>query len=207
MPEGSAGESVTFGFEPAQPGHVLENLARSIGPIPRVLLPETGADDTALSVAEPSTDEMPAPAERGDRYQLSGEIARGGMGAVLRGRDRDLGRDLAVKVLLESHEDKPELITLARDCLAVEPEDRPECEDVKRYRPCCGVVRADRASTLGGSHSERVRRSSRCQSYVDERARDPLGECFAILGIDEFAQAALVGDLQPGDRPPGEDPV
>ncbi len=42
MPEGSAGENVTFSFEPAQPGHVLENLARSIGPIPRVLLPETG---------------------------------------------------------------------------------------------------------------------------------------------------------------------
>ncbi len=32
------------------------------------------------------------------------------MGAVLKGRDNDLGRDLAVKVLLESHRDKPELI-------------------------------------------------------------------------------------------------
>ena len=32
------------------------------------------------------------------------------MGAVLKGRDPDLGRDLAVKVLLESHEDKPELM-------------------------------------------------------------------------------------------------
>jgi serine/threonine protein kinase len=32
------------------------------------------------------------------------------MGAVLKGRDPDLGRDLAVKVLLESHRDKPDLI-------------------------------------------------------------------------------------------------
>ena len=32
------------------------------------------------------------------------------MGAVLRGRDIDLGRDLAVKVLLDSHKDKPELV-------------------------------------------------------------------------------------------------
>ena len=32
------------------------------------------------------------------------------MGAVLKGRDPDLGRDLAVKVLLESHQDKPELV-------------------------------------------------------------------------------------------------
>jgi serine/threonine protein kinase/WD40 repeat protein len=45
-----------------------------------------------------------------ERYQLQGEIARGGMGAILKGRDKDLGRDLAVKVLLESHRDKPEVI-------------------------------------------------------------------------------------------------
>jgi eukaryotic-like serine/threonine-protein kinase len=44
------------------------------------------------------------------RYQIFGEIARGGMGAILRGRDRDLGRDLAVKVLLEDHRDRPELV-------------------------------------------------------------------------------------------------
>src|SRR5262249_25560388 len=48
------------------------------------------------------------PEETGTRYQLQGEIARGGMGAVLRGRDVDLGRDLAVKVLLEKHAERPE---------------------------------------------------------------------------------------------------
>ena len=109
-PGGSAGEDVTFGFEPSQPGHVLESLARSIGSIPRVLLPDTATDDAGVAVIKPSSDEMPAPAERGDRYQLFGEIARGGMGAVLKGRDPDLGRDLAVKVLLESHQEKPELV-------------------------------------------------------------------------------------------------
>ncbi len=109
-PDGSTGEDVTFGFEPVQPGHVLEGLARSIGPMPRVLLRDTGPDETGLAITKPSSDEMPAPAERGDRYQLFGEIARGGMGAVLKGRDPDLGRDLAVKVLLESHENKPELV-------------------------------------------------------------------------------------------------
>ena len=37
------------------------------------------------------------------RFEIYGEIGRGGMGAVLRGRDPVLGRDLALKVLLHNH--------------------------------------------------------------------------------------------------------
>jgi serine/threonine-protein kinase len=90
-------------------GPALQTLAPSIGPIPRVLLPDTDLDDHSAALIEPASGEMPSPAERGERYQLFGEIARGGMGAVLKGRDTDLGRDLAVKVLLEEHQGKPEL--------------------------------------------------------------------------------------------------
>jgi serine/threonine-protein kinase len=43
------------------------------------------------------------------RCAILGEIARGGMGAVLKGHDPELGRDLAVKILLDKYDDQPEL--------------------------------------------------------------------------------------------------
>src|SRR5262249_25096872 len=47
--------------------------------------------------------------DRAGRCAILGEIARGGMGAVLKGHDPDLGRDLAVKILLDKYDDQPEL--------------------------------------------------------------------------------------------------
>ena len=80
-------------------------------PSPRVkltvLLKE--AEGESSHAVKPQSDAMPTREEAGDRYHLSGEIARGGMGAVLRGRDVDLGRDLAVKVLLEKYANRPDV--------------------------------------------------------------------------------------------------
>jgi serine/threonine-protein kinase len=59
---------------------------------------------------QPHDPDHPASNETGARYQLFSEIARGGMGTVLRGRDVDLGRDLAVKVLLQKHVHRPEVV-------------------------------------------------------------------------------------------------
>ncbi len=50
------------------------------------------------------------PRVRVDRYALSGEIARGGMGAIIKAHDKEIGRDLAIKVLLETHKDSSEVI-------------------------------------------------------------------------------------------------
>jgi tetratricopeptide (TPR) repeat protein len=100
---------LSISFEPAS-SSVLARIAESIGHVPHVLLRDTDVQTGPDPIVKPSSSEMPGPRDRPDRYQLFGEIARGGMGAVLRGRDVDLGRDLAVKVLLESHRDKPELM-------------------------------------------------------------------------------------------------
>jgi serine/threonine protein kinase len=43
-------------------------------------------------------------------YEVIEEIDRGGMGVVLRSRDRDLGRDLAIKVMRSEHKDNPVLV-------------------------------------------------------------------------------------------------
>jgi signal transduction histidine kinase len=80
------------------PGRVRETLTASIGPMPRVPLPVSDTDEASL------------PRSRPLRVQLFGEIARGGIGVVLKGHDPDLGRDVAVKVLLEKHRDRPQLV-------------------------------------------------------------------------------------------------
>jgi serine/threonine-protein kinase len=59
--------------------------------------------------AEPPGAATAAPAQAG-RFRILGEIARGGMGAVLRAHDPALGRDVAIKVILAGHRDDPMIV-------------------------------------------------------------------------------------------------
>ena len=89
-------------------GHgVLRSLGQTIE-VPRVTLRDE--DQQAPGPIErPQSLEMPGSDSEG-RYRLDGEIARGGMGAIIKGRDRDLGRDLAIKVLLAEYKANPEIV-------------------------------------------------------------------------------------------------
>jgi serine/threonine protein kinase/WD40 repeat protein/tetratricopeptide (TPR) repeat protein len=97
------GEAVVVGSA----GHSVLTSLGQVTPVPRVALRDAPGD--AGPVVRPKSPEMPKK-ESDSRFQLQGEIARGGMGAILKGRDTDLGRDLAIKVLLDQHKDRPEVI-------------------------------------------------------------------------------------------------
>jgi eukaryotic-like serine/threonine-protein kinase len=104
-----SGHSVGSAPLASAPSCLQSDLAAKIGSMPVVLLgsAELGADDPASR--RPSTARSNRSAEAG-RYTLYDEIARGGMGAILRGRDQNLGRELAIKVLLEHHLNRPDLV-------------------------------------------------------------------------------------------------
>ena len=84
---------------------VLAAIVALGGEVPRVLLREHAEADTPV-VSSGSSD---ASLFTGP-YQIVGELARGGVGIVLKGRDVDLGRDVALKVIREEHAQNPEVV-------------------------------------------------------------------------------------------------
>ena len=73
-----------FGRQPPpRPSGVLSTLDEALGPVPRVLLREAAASEERP--ARTASEEMPVTVGDAGRYQLHGEIARGGMGLIVRG--------------------------------------------------------------------------------------------------------------------------
>ena len=110
-PDGPVRTDCISGQTPRPSGaSTLTSLWAGHDRLPEVVLRDPGETDDPPGLSRPG-DLPPIGSDgRPSRYQLLGEIARGGMGAVIRGRDVDLGRDLAIKVQLESHRDDPEML-------------------------------------------------------------------------------------------------
>src|SRR5262245_34286568 len=84
---------------PTNPSALDAGLAAAFGPASAgwSAPPVLRDDPSDGPLVQPASPEMPRTAS--DRYQLLGEIARGGMGVILKGRDTHLGRARAFKGL------------------------------------------------------------------------------------------------------------
>ena len=108
--------------------------------VPQVLLRDSGDEDAVEPFVKPHgarsfvTNSL-------SRYRIDGEIAEGGMGKILKGRDTDLGRDAC--------QADDELTWLAKECLSGEPTDRP----------CDAGVLANRISEHQAAVENRLRDS------------------------------------------------
>jgi hypothetical protein len=87
---------------------VLAVIERDLGPNVRLRLRD-GPDER--TDAGPLATPVPARGRSGTgRYEIAGEIARGGIGVVLKGRDADLGREVAIKTLRTEYASRPAMV-------------------------------------------------------------------------------------------------
>ncbi len=94
-------------------------------------------DQAMTEPARPADDAVPHlwPAELDADYELMGELGRGGMAVVFRARDRDLGREVAVKVVRPRFAaDEEAVARLAREARTVAQLEHPNIVGVYSIR-------------------------------------------------------------------------
>jgi serine/threonine-protein kinase len=87
--------------------NVRDAIEATFGPVPHVSLRDA---ENGAGTVESRPGASPSSLPDSGRYQILGEIARGGMGAVFRARDGGLNRELAIKVLLERYSENSEVV-------------------------------------------------------------------------------------------------
>jgi serine/threonine-protein kinase len=96
--------------DPKSQRSVLDVLGDRTGLASKVLLPDSNSEHGASPLVQPGSPAAKLVPQGRGNYQILGEIARGGMGVILKGHDTDLGRDVAVKVLDSKLAQRPEVV-------------------------------------------------------------------------------------------------
>jgi len=84
---------------------VLERIGKVTGKAPKVSLGDPGEDYPPMLKPLGPDDQKDA-----GKYMVQGELGRGGVGAVHKGHDQDLGRDVAMKFLHDKYKDEPSIL-------------------------------------------------------------------------------------------------
>ena len=97
--------------EPQSGDSLLDAIAKKSGRSLKVTLRDAGSGEEP-PIIDPKASAFQEELSRAARgkYRVLGEIARGGMGVVLRGHDLELGRDVAMKVVHADLANRPEVI-------------------------------------------------------------------------------------------------
>ncbi len=85
---------------------VIELVGERTGSVLRISLRDADPAGTTPMLRPLGLDEP----RRAGKYVVQGELGRGGVGAVHRGHDQDLGRDVALKFLREKYRDDPDVL-------------------------------------------------------------------------------------------------
>jgi serine/threonine-protein kinase len=103
-------DQISQGLRDNSPGTGISRLIERLGgKLPTVDLRAEAASDDPAPIETTSGDGHAALPRRGN-FHVLGEIARGGMGVVLRGHEVDLRRDVAIKVLQKRYAAMPEVL-------------------------------------------------------------------------------------------------